>query len=249
MSKKLEIRKGEEFNLTEVNLKTLSKNVIDSINAPGNVDPFVKDIIWYIITKIFSGCDRCHADAPCEMGTPLMGYGNREAKILILGEAPGEQEDLLRQPFVGQAGLQLQAALDAFDLKRESDLYICNSIICRPTKISSAKNVVNRKPTQEELDRCKSRLLAEISLVEPEIIVCFGATARRTLTDQDVKIGDMLGLINTINYSSWKGEQKTAKLVTTYHPSYLLYASGQAAEDARAAIGWALHTAKEIAGL
>ena len=247
MSKKISIKEGASFTLTAVNLKTLSKNVIESTGTEGNTDIFVKDIIWFIVNKIFSGCNRCYKEAPCKMGKPLMGCGNRNADIMILGEAPGEQEDLLRKPFVGQAGLQLQSALDAFGLDRDTDLYICNSIICRPTKISESKNVINRKPLRAELDRCKSRLLAEISLVEPKVIVCLGATAREALTDEDVKIKDMLGLLNKINYISWDGKEKEAVLITTYHPSALLYTHDKKKqEDMRASIGWSLHKAKEI---
>ncbi len=249
MSKKLVIKKGETFHLSEINLKSLAKNVLDNKNTQENTDEFVKDIMWFIVYKIFSGCNRCHADAPCKMGTPLLGYGNRDAEILLLGEAPGEQEDLLRQPFVGPAGLQLQAALEAFDLKRERDLYICNSIICRPTEMSKSNNVINRKPTIEELDRCKPRLLAEISLVEPKVIVCLGSTARETLVDKDDKMKDMLGLIDTITYSNWKGERCEATLLTTYHPSSLLYVKGKEKENREASIGWALSKAKEIADI
>jgi len=235
------------ISLGEVNLKALSKNIIDSADAPGNSDAFVKEIIWFIIHKIFVGCNRCHADAPCKMGTPLLGCGNRNAKIMVLGEAPGELEDQLRQPFVGPAGLQLQAVLEAYDLSLERGLYLSYALICRPTEMAGDSTIVGRKPTRLELDRCKPRLLAEIALVEPSVIICLGEVARKALTGRDDKVADVLGLVETITYCNWKGEHTEASMLTTYQPSDLLSVkSGKAKDKMEAGIEWTFTKAKEI---
>ena len=235
------------ISLPAVNLKSLSKNIIDSANTPGNSDAFVKEIIWFIIHNIFVGCNRCHADAPCKMGTPLLGFGNRNARIMLLGEALGELEDQLRQPFVGPAGLQLQAMLEAYDLSLIEDLYLTHALICRPTERVDDYKVVDRTPTKLELDRCISRLLAQIALVEPSVIICLGEVARRALTGRDDKVADVLGLVETITYCNWKGEHTEASMLTTYQPSDLLSVkSGKAKDKMEAGIDWTFTMAKEL---
>jgi uracil-DNA glycosylase len=130
--------------------------------------------------------------------------GNRKARLMFVGEAPGADEDAQARPFVGRAGQLLTKIIEAIGLKRE-EVLIGNVNRCRPPG--------NRPPTPEEASTCKPFLLREISIVQPEVIVVLGNTAMRNLLDTKESIGRLRG-----SFQDYKG----IKVMPTFHPAYLL---------------------------
>lgn len=149
------------------------------------------------------GCTRCQELAATRTQT-VFGVGNPEAKIMFIGEAPGADEDKQGEPFVGKAGQLLNDIIKACRMKRE-EIYICNVLRCRPPG--------NRLPSPEEAQNCREYLDGQIAIVNPEYIVCWGSTAAKNLLASELPIGKMRGKFF---------EYGRAKVVCTYHPSYLL---------------------------
>lgn len=143
----------------------------------------------------------------------VFGEGPVGAKVMMIGEAPGEQESLQGRPFVGKAGKNLDAFLLAVGMDR-GELYVSNTVKFRPTKISAAGRVVNRPPTQEEVKLFVPWLLKEIELVKPECIVTLGNVPLKALTDRRNVIGDFHGC-----FHDWNGR----KLYPMYHPASVIY--------------------------
>ncbi|MEX0716384.1 MAG: uracil-DNA glycosylase [Planctomycetaceae bacterium] len=154
----------------------------------------------------------CDAVAQCRMCRELaesrtqtvFGVGDPEARILFIGEAPGADEDRQGEPFVGKAGRLLDDIIKACKLTRE-EIYICNILKCRPPG--------NRNPTDVEAAACRPFLDAQIAIVDPDYIVCWGAIAARNLLGTTEPIGKLRGRFH---------EHGRAKVLCTYHPSYLL---------------------------
>ena len=150
----------------------------------------------------------CHSCTPCGLCTTrhnvVFGVGNREAKLLFVGEGPGEQEDLQGIPFVGPAGKLLDDMLSIIDLTRE-DCYIANIVKCRPPR--------NRDPQQEEQAACFPYLDNQIDLLDPKIIVCLGRIAAQKLIAPDFRI--------TSQHGRWFFRQDRWYMAM-YHPSALL---------------------------
>jgi uracil-DNA glycosylase len=138
------------------------------------------------------------------------GEGSPAAKIVFVGEAPGEDEDKQGRPFVGRAGKLLDKIIAAMGLSRE-DVFICNILKCRPPG--------NRDPEPNEITKCLPLLLEQLEIIDPEIIVTLGAHAARTLLESKETIGRLRGSIH--EYYP-EGAAKPIKLVATYHPAYLL---------------------------
>jgi DNA polymerase len=134
----------------------------------------------------------------------VFGVGNPHADLMLVGEAPGEQEDLSGTPFVGRAGQLLDKFLYAVDIKRE-DVYIANILKCRPPK--------NRDPLPTEEEACIGYLREQVRLIQPKVIVCLGRIAAMKLIKPDYKI--------TQEHGTWV--QKGNYLMTAvYHPAALL---------------------------
>ena len=153
----------------------------------------------------------CRACTLCETRTQtVFGVGNERAHWMIVGEAPGENEDKQGEPFVGAAGRLLDRMLLALGLTRgEADaahqVFIANTLKCRPPR--------NRNPEPEELARCQPFLLRQVELVQPRVILAMGRFAVQSLLDSTEPIGRLRGRVHT-----WRGRP----LVVTYHPAYLL---------------------------
>jgi DNA polymerase len=153
----------------------------------------------------------CRACTLCETRTQtVFGVGNERAHWMIVGEAPGENEDKQGEPFVGAAGRLLDRMLLALGLTRgEADaarqVYIANTLKCRPPR--------NRNPEPEELARCQPFLLRQVELVQPRVILAMGRFAVQSLLDSTEPIGRLRGRVHT-----WRGRP----LIVTYHPAYLL---------------------------
>lgn len=134
----------------------------------------------------------------------VFGVGERTAGLMVIGEAPGEQEDLQGEPFVGRAGLLLNEMLRAIGLQREQ-VYIANILKCRPPK--------NRDPQLDEAAACESFLKRQLALVQPKIILAVGRIAAQNLLQTTMPIGKLRGVVHAY---------ERIPLVVTYHPAYLL---------------------------
>ncbi len=142
----------------------------------------------------------------------VFGVGNPHADVMFIGEAPGRDEDLQGEPFVGRAGQLLDKILAAIHFKR-SDVYIANILKCRPPQ--------NRDPLPDEAEACLPYLLQQIKMIEPKIICCLGRVAAQILLDTKQPLGKMRG-----TFMDFYG----MKLMVTYHPAALLRFSAYKAE-------------------
>ena len=131
--------------------------------------------------------------------------GNPNARLMVVGEAPGANEDRTGLPFVGQAGKLLDLILASVDLSRQESVYICNVLKCRPPG--------NRDPMADEIDLCAPYLKGQIALVAPEVILAVGTFAAQLLTATNRPLGKLRGSVYT-----YQG----VPLVVTYHPAALL---------------------------
>jgi DNA polymerase len=146
----------------------------------------------------------------------VFGEGRVGAPVMMIGEAPGEQESLQGRPFVGKAGKNLDAFLEQAGMDRAS-LYVTNVVKFRPTRRSEAGRVVNRPPTQEEIKLFLPWLLKEIELVDPRYIITLGNVPLKALTGRGSVIGDMHG-----RFIDWQGR----RLFAMYHPASVIYNPG-----------------------
>lgn len=158
---------------------------------------------WDALAARVAGCTSCRL---CEKRTnTVFGVGDREADWMLIGEAPGENEDRQGEPFVGQAGKLLDNMLQSLALKRGENVYIANVIKCRPPG--------NRNPEPDEVARCEPYLQRQVALVKPKLIVALGRFAAQTLLKTDASIASLRGRVHT-----YEG----VPVIVTYHPAYLL---------------------------
>ena len=143
----------------------------------------------------------------------VFGEGPIGARVMLIGEAPGEQESMEGRPFVGRAGKNLDQFLEGAGIRR-SELYISNTVKFRPTKISKAGRVVNRPPTQEEIQLFTPWLLREIDRIRPECVVTLGNVSLRALTGRQQTIGMVHGQFLTLD---------ERPLYPMYHPASIIY--------------------------
>lgn len=155
--------------------------------------------------KLKKECLGCSGCKLCETRTNLVfGDGNPDTKIMLVGEGPGEQEDLQGVPFVGRAGQLLDDMLSMIDLDR-SKLYIANVVKCRPPK--------NRDPLPEEREACRIWLERQIEITDPDIIICLGRISATELIREDFKISREHGRWFSVN---------GRRCMAIYHPAALL---------------------------
>ncbi|WP_457561019.1 uracil-DNA glycosylase [Caminibacter sp.] len=155
------------------------------------------------LKKICFNCTLC--DLSKTRTNVVFGEGNPQAKLMFIGEGPGEMEDKTGRPFVGRAGKLLTKIIEnVLELDR-SKVYIANIVKCRPPN--------NRVPSIEEAESCKPYLLKQIEIINPKILVCLGKTAFMYLMNTDIPISRVRGQLF---------EYKGKKVIPTYHPSYLL---------------------------
>ena len=174
-------------------------------------------------------CEKCRV---CEIGkcrtNLVFGSGNPDtAKVVLIGEAPGEQEDLKGVPFVGKAGQFMDEYLEKAGINREKDLYIINTLKCRPFVIKNpAKGVKsNRPPKPEEKRACEAFMLKQIEIINPKLIILCGNNALKSLCGSKYTVTQVHGKLANLEY-------KGHKAVAIYHPSYLIsYAHSQEKND------------------
>jgi DNA polymerase len=160
---------------------------------------------WGVLRERVAGCTAC-AELCRTRTQTVFGVGNTRAEWLIIGEAPGAEEDRQGEPFVGRAGQLLNAMLLAIGLPRET-VFIANVLKCRPP--------ANRDPKPTEVSNCLPYLANQIALLKPKIMLAVGRIAAQNLLATDVPLARLRGKLHTF------GEAKTP-LVITYHPAYLL---------------------------
>ncbi len=142
----------------------------------------------------------------------VMGEGNPHAGILLMGEAPGANEDATGRPFVGRAGQLLDSALEEAGIGR-NDVYITNVVRCRPTAVKGG-SVTNRAPRAGEIAACEPWGWLEISLVNPQVVVCVGGPAAKALIDKKLKITEQRG--------RFFDKEDGRAYIATLHPAYVL---------------------------
>lgn len=140
----------------------------------------------------------------------VFGQGATPTRWLVVGEAPGEQEDRQGHPFVGRSGQLLDAMLAAVGMSRETDVFITNVIKCRPPG--------NRNPKPEEIAACSPYLMRQIALLQPERILVLGRFAAQTLLGTDATIGSLRGRVHALKTD----EGAEIPVIVSYHPAYLL---------------------------
>ena len=151
-------------------------------------------------------CKNCTKCDLCEGRTNLVfGIGKKDADIMLIGEGPGENEDLQGQPFVGRSGQLLDKFLASVDLSRDKNVYIANMVKCHPPK--------NRDPKPEEQDMCINWLREQFKIIKPKIVVCVGRISAQKLIDKNFKVTQQHGQFIDKNGTLFMG---------TYHPAAIL---------------------------
>lgn len=157
---------------------------------------------WEDLEKSIIGCKKCKLSKLRQ--NIVFGKGNKNAKIMLIGEGPGADEDRLGEPFVGKAGKLMDMAFDAVGIKKE-EVYIANIVKCRPPN--------NRNPEEDECNACLDYLRNQVMLVKPDIIVLLGSVALKNILGKDYGITSSRGKII---------EKKGIIYIPTWHPAALL---------------------------
>jgi DNA polymerase len=188
-------------NVTEVTNMPVDPSASEDTAANSAFEEKVPD--WEALKTDVRHCTRC---ALCETRTQtVFGVGDEKADWMLVGEAPGAQEDARGEPFVGQAGQLLDDMLRAVKLSRKKGIYIANVIKCRPPG--------NRNPKPEEIEQCADYLKAQLAFVRPKLIVALGRFAAQTLLDTQASIGALRQRVH---------QYENIPVIVTYHPAYLL---------------------------
>ncbi|OKH48938.1 uracil-DNA glycosylase [Calothrix sp. HK-06] len=195
---------SDQLNLFNLDEPSLSPGINDLIPTDAKIP--IPAGTYASMVQLAQHCNQCHR---CGLGDTrthaVIGRGNLNADIMIVGEAPGQNEDETGLPFVGRSGQLLEKILQSVRLDTEKDVYICNINKCRPPE--------NRTPSAKEMAACKPYIFEQIRLVNPKIILLTGATAVKGL------IGDK-GSMTSIRgkWIEWEGRF----CMPIFHPSYLL---------------------------
>ncbi|TMG76966.1 MAG: uracil-DNA glycosylase [Betaproteobacteria bacterium] len=158
---------------------------------------------WADLKATVKGCQACGLRKTCTQ--TVFGVGDEQADWLLVGEAPGAEEDARGEPFVGQAGRLLDSMLAAINLKRGDNVYICNVLKCRPPG--------NRNPEPFEVGQCSPHLLRQLELIKPKLILAMGRFAVQALLSTEASIASLRGRLH---------RYQGVPLIVTYHPAYLL---------------------------
>ncbi len=171
---------------------------------PKPKEPSVAEMDWDQLEAAVRGCRGC--DLHVSRKQAVLGVGKRDAELMIVGEAPGAEEDRLGEPFVGRAGKLLDNMLAAIGLHR-GEVYIANILKCRPPG--------NRNPSVEEAAACAPYLQRQLALVAPRVILALGGVAAHNLLATEESVGRLRGRLHPL--PGGEGE-----VLVTYHPAYLL---------------------------
>lgn len=181
-----------------------------------------------------AGCQGCPL---YKLGTQtVFGEGRKNARVIMIGEQPGDQEDKSGKPFVGPSGQLLDSALDEVGIDRD-DVYVTNSVKHFKWEPRGTRRI-HAKPNAREIQACKPWLSAELQVVKPQMVVCLGATAAQALMGKDFRITKSRGeIFRDTQYAPW--------LMATVHPSSILRAPSEEREAARRAFVEDLRVAAE----
>jgi uracil-DNA glycosylase len=174
-----------------------------AVTASVEVSDDTASLSWDALEATVRACERCALHKTRTQA--VFGVGNRQAQWLVIGEAPGAEEDRRGEPFVGRAGQLLDSMLKAMGLGRDT-VYIANILKSRPPN--------NRDPSLEEVSQCIRYLNRQIELVNPRLILCVGRIAAQTLLATDTPIGKLRGKLHHL--------ASGRPMIVTYHPAYLL---------------------------
>jgi uracil-DNA glycosylase len=206
-----------------------SKSLAGPLPVPAAVMPTASaNLAWTGLESAVRSCTLCELSKTRTQ--TVFGVGDRAAQWMVIGEAPGADEDREGEPFVGRAGQLLTSMLKAMGLKREQ-VFIANLLKCRPPG--------NRDPHAEEVARCMPYLQQQIELVNPRLILCVGRIAAQSLLKTDTPIGKLRGQLHRL-----PGTERP--VVVTYHPAYLLRSPGEK-RKAWADLVFAMNTAEGLA--
>ncbi len=196
-------REGSESAAERV--AAVGEAVIDGAveGVPSTPEVALDQLDYETLKEVAESCERCRLSKGRTQ--VVFSDGNPEARLMVVGEAPGANEDRTGFPFVGQAGKLLDLLLASVDLSRSDTAYICNVLKCRPPG--------NRDPMPDEIDLCAPYLRRQIALVAPEVILAVGTFAAQLLTGMNRPLGKLRGSVY-----SYEG----VPLVVTYHPAALL---------------------------
>ena len=171
-----------------------------------------------------SGVDRCRK---CAIGATrrnaVYGEGDPCARLMVVGEGPGETEDKLGRPFVGRAGELLDKMLLAIGLPREA-VFICNTVKCRPT-LDTGTRLANRAPTPDEMRNCRPYLDEQIAIVRPQVILALGAPAAKSFMGERFSITKQRG--------QWFEGPSGIPVIASFHPAYVLRQTGGAMNEVK----------------
>lgn len=162
------------------------------------------ELDWSALQQRVASCTACELHK-ARIQT-VYGVGNPQAELMIIGEAPGAEEDKQGEPFVGRAGKLLNAILFSIGLQRQ-EVYIANILKCRPPN--------NRNPSAEEVLCCENYLKRQVALIQPRVMLAVGAVAAKNLLQSDKRIGELRG-------KRFEYGDTGIPLLATYHPAYLL---------------------------
>ncbi len=218
------IEPNRKIMQTEVKIETIQKNTVEEIR-PTNISQIkennkftmpqrTSDLMtgdtpeWMNAPSLPILYQEIHTCLNCALGTTrtnfVFGTGNPNADIMVIGEAPGADEDAQGKPFVGAAGQLLTKILAAIGIERE-EVFIANIIKCRPPN--------NRRPEKSETEQCEPYLMKQIELIQPKFILAVGLTAANTLLKSENKMGEIRG--KPIDFHG-------TTMIVTYHPAALL---------------------------
>ncbi len=183
---------------------TTADDAEEAVTAAAERAGAIAAMDWEALASTVAGCTACALHAGRTQ--TVFGVGERHARWMVVGEAPGAEEDRQGEPFVGRAGKLLDEMLAAIGLDRGS-VYIANILKCRPPR--------NRDPLPEEARSCRPFLDRQIALVRPDIIVAVGRIAAQNLLSTDTPVGRLRGRVHRLG-------EPGIPVVVTYHPAYLL---------------------------
>lgn len=166
--------------------------------------PKIKELALKELENTCKQCNGCNLAVT--RTSVVFADGNPDAKIMLIGEAPGADEDTVGKPFIGKAGQLLNQFLADAGFDRHNDIYICNTVKCRPPQ--------NRVPSNEEKSACKAYLYGQIAIIKPKIILLCGATAAELFIKEDFRVTELRG--------KWLNIFDNIDTMVIFHPSYLL---------------------------
>ncbi|MEN8168114.1 MAG: uracil-DNA glycosylase [Pseudomonadota bacterium] len=176
----------------------------EPVSLSGEAEIPLSSLDWDGLRERVRTCRACGLRAGCTQ--TVFGVGNPQADLLVIGEAPGADEDRQGEPFVGRAGQLLNAMLLAMGFRREQ-VFIANILKCRPPN--------NRDPRPEEALQCEPFLLRQIELIQPKVILSAGRISAQNLLKTDIAVGKLRGRVHRFG-------ERQIPLVVSYHPAYLL---------------------------